>query len=319
MNILIPSPIKKITFSLEDQVDFPLYIKRDELIHPYISGNKWRKLSIHIASILKSNAPKIATCGGPWSNHLLAAASAAHIHGIKIVGFVRGDYHLKSNPMLDQALNYGMELRFISNSDFTILQANPQAFLLKSNMNGCHYIPFGGDDEMGQEGCQAIVSEVLDQNLRPDIWLIPAGTGSTATGVISAINYPCRVYVFPAINRESEIEHLRQKLNLIHTVAEVRILPAHRCSFGRIDEALLSFLSAFYERTDILLDPLYNGKMFEALHLGALGELTKNSCVLAYHSGGLFGWSGIKARYSGRFDMSFLPDFINTEPDRTGP
>jgi 1-aminocyclopropane-1-carboxylate deaminase len=306
LKINIPSPIEKINFRYTDDLSYSFHIKRDDLIHFLISGNKWRKLSNHMTSQNVQECAGVVTCGGPWSNHILAAACATHERQIPIIGFVRGDYHRYVNHVLLKSKRLGMDLRFLSNTDFDKFVKKPQKFLASRNLEQYLYIPMGGDDENGQIGCQTIVKEVNQQGCRPDIWLVSAGKGTTASGMLSALDYPCQVYIFPAVNQPDEIRLLEQKFKSISSPAIFHIMKPHRCRFGSIDEQFLDFIRAFYLQTDILLDPVYNGKMMEAFFEQSKHVLHSKS-LMAYHSGGLFGWKGIEKRYEGRFDFTFLP------------
>ena len=230
-------------------------MKRDDLIHPFISGNKWRKLSHHIEHPNLISKKGLMTCGGPWSNHLLATASLGQSYSIKTIGLVRGTYHKFVNPILEQCSRFGMELHYLTNTVFNELKSKPNKVISELELTDYQFIPMGGDDISGQVGSQAIVHEVLVQDQRPDLWLMAAGTGATASGILTAIDYPCTVKVFPAINSIVEINKLKLRLSSINTRANLEYFEPHRCRFGAIDHELIDFVRSFQETTGILLDP----------------------------------------------------------------
>ena len=305
MSFLIPSPINQIDFSSSHGGDHTLSIKRDDLIHPLISGNKWRKLSLHIQQFPTTPQNGIVTFGGPWSNHLLATASACQIYEISSIGYVRGEYYKYVNPILLECLNLGMELRYLSNEDFDQAKSHMDDFATTENLADWSWLPMGGDDALGKQGIQQVVQEVLSTGLYPDVWLVASGTGATAAGILTALDYPCELLVYPAINQLEEIAKLNRKLMAIQSKATWKIANPHRCRFGAVDEVLIDFIRSFHSQTGVLLDPLYNGKMMESYF--RTNQQTDKQ-VIAYHSGGLVGWKGIAPKWSKRTDLSFLSD-----------
>lgn len=289
----IPSPLEKVDLYKDEKLNLSFYMKRDDLIHELVPGNKWRKLSEHIGHILKRDEIKsFVTCGGPYSNHLLAAAGVSSLLHIPCIGLIRGDYHKSINKLLQRAKSLGMELRFLSNQQYADLQSSPVETLTDLGLHAHYFIPMGGESDAGSKGCERIVEEIEHLDLRPDTYLIPAGTGTTATGVLSAISYACEVQVYPAIGRESELRLLHKKLSQIESKGRFQIMEAHRCKFGKVDDKLRLFINDFHKQTGILLDPLYNGKMMETFV-----ELQKSSVsgtTVAYHSGGAHGWEDLR-------------------------
>ena len=283
-----------------------LQIKRDDQINAYISGNKWRKTTLQLDHITRENLQGIITCGGPWSNHLLATAVAAHTRGIASLGVVRGDYYPDINPTLSFAMRMGMQLYFLPNKTYSEFIKNPGPLIAEKNWLDYYFVPPGGDNEAGVLGCQSIVTEVLESDSKPDIWLIPAGYGTTAAGVVSALDYPCEVWIYPAVSEKKEYARLLKKCNQLTSRASIRIMPPHRCSFGKLDQQLVDFIQDFYRQTDILLDPIYNGKML-ASFTTSYDDSLSDKHILAYHSGGLFGWTGMVHQYHRRHQFSFIP------------
>jgi len=292
--INIPSPTESLSYQYGEDKQVSFWMKRDDLIHPDIVGNKWRKISGYFDHFDTSDQKGIVTCGGPYSNHLLATAGACALYGIRCSGFIRGDYYKKENDMIGRMRTLGMSIHFLSNQDFDQLNIDPARILSQYELHDSLFVPMGGQSSMGEVGCRAIVNEVIDAQLRPDIWLVAAGTSTTASGIIQQINYPCEVWVYPAVDRKTnEIGALKAGLSKLNDQVEVQIMNPHRCRFGKVDDALVDFVDSFHRQTDILLDPLYNGKMMESFFSEYAGVLAERK-VLAYHSGGMAGWSGFK-------------------------
>ncbi|QQR98121.1 MAG: hypothetical protein IPK18_00860 [Sphingobacteriales bacterium] len=117
MNLLLPSPLEKLDIVLNNNVK--LYLKRDDLIHQYISGNKWRKLKYNISDLLKQKKQTILTVGGAFSNHIMATAAAANLHAINSIGIIRGEeLNVNSNDNLAFASAQGMQLFFVERNTY---------------------------------------------------------------------------------------------------------------------------------------------------------------------------------------------------------
>lgn len=276
----IPSPLESFTYQCNSTNKFTAYIKRDDKIHPLVTGNKWRKLQGHFDTY--DNQLPIVTCGGPHSNHLLATAGACHLLKYTCIGIVKGQHHRYLSARLQRAQKLGMELIFITNHDFRQLQQTPLEVLTKYDLAESHYIPMGGDTRHGETGCTAIIDEILAQGLRPDTIAVPAGTGRTCSAMLARLDYPCRLLVFPAISHPDEIKKLRVRLAAIASPAKFDLLPAHRCRFGKTDDTLRHFIEDFHHQTGIQLDEQYNGKMMEII----VNSDVDQQDILIYHSGG---------------------------------
>lgn len=285
----IPSPIESFSYTYDSTKKVSAYIKRDDLIHPFVMGNKWRKLEGFLYDL--EPGATVITCGGPHSNHLLATAGAGHLLGYKTVGFVRGQHHRYVSERLQQAIALGMHVIYLTNADFQLLQQNPTPVLEQYSLSEDTFIPMGGAADEGAIGCRTIIDEIVTAGYKPDTIVVPAGTGRTATAMLERLEAPCRLLVFPAISSVAEIEKLENRLSTIPSTASYELLPAHRCRFGKSDEKLRHFIHDFYTQTNIQLDEQYNGKMMDVL---LHGNLAISASWMIYHSGGT------------------LPDYLNS-------
>lgn len=105
---------------LEKKVE--LWVKRDDLIHPIISGNKWRKLKFILNQALIEGSHTIISMGGAYSNHLHALAYVGKQLNLSTVGYIRGERPTQWSPTLIDLEKWGMELRFVSRSEYSGLR-----------------------------------------------------------------------------------------------------------------------------------------------------------------------------------------------------
>jgi len=254
----LPSPLQKLPMEGMD-----LWMKRDDLIHPIISGNKWRKLKGFFRKIDRSKT--IITFGGAYSNHLPAAALAAKLHEMKIIGIVRGEeLNSKSNRFLKYCSEHGMELCFISRSEYRGLrERNWQIGDIDQNIPNHHVVlPEGGAGGHTKEGCAEIWEEIIKEFI-PDHLIISSGTGSTAYGILTAMsqNEKTMVHVISAV-RGAE-----QEMNSVCTYAEANGIAVNWVNesfggFGKTTLELLDESEKFQSQTGIQLDPNYNAKLW---------------------------------------------------------
>lgn len=297
----IHSPLQEIFPSFPGEVR--VFLKRDDLLHPEIQGNKWRKLAPFIRG-MGSNKKGIISFGGPFSNHLHALASAGKLYSFPTIGIVRGltaDIH---NPTLSHAQQCGMQVFPVPKRDYEVLkkaglQELYQYLSLSVAKDFC-ILPEGGDTIEALVSCRDIAVEIMAQ-LPQEAGLlryfcVPAGTGCTASGLIAGATGHAKTLVFPAaaygVDRNSILEKLSAagfQNNFDFEIVD-GIIPG---KFAQMTDELLAFCQAFFENTNILLDPIYTSKMMFKLYAMLSQQLfPPGSCVVALHTGGLQGWAG---------------------------
>lgn len=285
MNIY--SPEHKIDHPLYVSKDVEVYFKRDDMIHPFISGNKWRKLKYLIRKAQAEDKKTLVTFGGAWSNHLLATASAGAMYGFKTVAFVRGE-NVK-NPVLDMCRLFGMELRFVSREDYKNKRG---LFDLIDNKQGYFFIDEGGASIEATYGCQEIVAELHEKY---DHIFCAAGTGTTAAGLAQglALHQPlAKLHVIPVLKNGNfileEISNLKAPTELVELHTEY-----HFGGYAKTKPHLIDFIRQFIRTTGIMIEPTYTGKVIYALHdLISNDSFEPNSKILMVHTGGLTGLLG---------------------------
>ncbi|RMF67526.1 MAG: pyridoxal-phosphate dependent enzyme, partial [Alphaproteobacteria bacterium] len=171
-----PSPLRRVRLPWTEAADIALWLKRDDLLHPHISGNKWRKLAPNLEAAVAAGHHRLLTFGGAYSNHLAAVAAAGRLLGFETVGIVRGERIEPLNPTLAFAERQGMQLHFLSRSEFR-LRKKPDAWPeWQARFGPCCILPEGGSNDLAVRGCTAIAREVEATGLRPDWWVVAAGT-----------------------------------------------------------------------------------------------------------------------------------------------
>lgn len=270
MPFLTPSPVQKLVVKPE----LDLYIKRDDLIHPIVSGNKWRKLQGFFQILAPGE--HITTFGGAFSNHLPAAAFAAKHFGHPITGVVRGEeLNASSNDLLKYCQAQGMALEFVSRSAFRSLR--------ESGWTGYsgRVLPEGGAGSHAMEGCGAIWKELAHE---PDHLVLASGTGTTVSGILAAMPPHCKtqVHVVSAVKGAHKECAVVQQQALAKQIALHWEDETHFGGFGKWSPSLLEEAENFEQTTGIPLDPNYNAKVWAYLQRTSL-----QGKVVWIHTGGV--------------------------------
>ena len=178
----VHSPIQEIKDNLLESKRIQLFIKRDDLIHPLVSGNKWRKLKYNLLAAKEAEQSTILTFGGAFSNHIYATAAAGKVFGFKTIGIIRGEKITPLNPTLAFAEQSGMELHFITRSDYRKKDRPDFQQTLRQQFGDFYLVPEGGTNTLAMKGCAELVEEVARQLPElPDYWCAACGTGGTVS------------------------------------------------------------------------------------------------------------------------------------------
>lgn len=275
-------------------------MKREDLLHPQVSGNKLRKLKYNLLNAQADGLRRVATFGGAYSNHIAATAAAAQILGLKSVGIIRGDElaidvskTLSHNPTLSFAHSCGMELRFVSREVYRQKQHSSfKAQLFAHYGNDLYIIPEGGTNEQAIKG----TAEILTQNEKQtySIIAVAGGTGGTAAGIIESSLPGQEVWVYSALKGDflkEEISKFTQRTNF-------KVFSEDRFGgYAKFNAALVAYMNQGYRETGIPLDPVYTSKMMYALEQQVeSGVISRETRILAIHTGGLQGIAGFNKR-----------------------
>ncbi|MEY8848053.1 1-aminocyclopropane-1-carboxylate deaminase/D-cysteine desulfhydrase [Psychroserpens sp. XS_ASV72] len=273
------------------QLENHLFILPDYLNHPFISGNKLRKLKYNVLEAKKQKKETLLTFGGAYSNHIAAVAYAGKEYGFKTVGVIRGEEladSISQNPTLTFAQNCGMEFKFVSREQYR--NKNNPLFLnqLKEAFHNIYVLPEGGTNALAVKGCEEILEEA---DAKFDYICCPVGTGGTISGLINSSFKHQKIIGFPALKGDflnKEITKFAAKTNW-----ELN-LDYHFGGYAKVTDALIAFINTFKLQYNIPLDPIYTGKMmFGICDMIQKGYFDENAKILAVHTGGLQGIAGM--------------------------
>lgn len=281
-----------------DAIDLPmlrekgvsLFLRREDLLFPQLSGNKYRKLKYNLEEARRLGHRRLLTFGGAYSNHIHATAAAGPLYGFETVGLIRGEELAGRplNPTLEDARMAGMELVFLSRAAYARrAEAEFQAACLE-RYGPAYLLPEGGTNDLAVRGCAEILQPEDEQY---DLICCPVGTGGTLAGLVRGAAPHQQVLGYPALKAEG----LKAQLaSLIPGDRWALSGHSHFGGYGRVTAGLVAFINDFREQTGIALDPVYTGKMMHAI-LGEVGSgrIAPGSTVLAIHTGGLQGIRGM--------------------------
>ncbi|MDD2758878.1 MAG: pyridoxal-phosphate dependent enzyme [Methylomonas sp.] len=287
---LAPSPLQRLQDEVFSNHGVECWIKRDDLLHPVISGNKWRKLKAILDEALRIGTDTVVSMGGAHSNHLHALAYAGKCLGLKTMAYVRGERPGTLNPTLRDLLAWDMELRFVSRSVYRELRNYKAHDSLPDLRAGQYWLPEGGATELALKGVAEIVREI---DIDYDVLAVACGTGTTLAGLIAVL--PAKTYAlgFAALKGggflNDDVERLLMGLPVERREWQI-LLDYHFGGFGKTPPALLDFIRQFQSRHAVALEPIYTGKMFYGLYdLVQKGHFRAGQRIVALHTGGLQG------------------------------
>ncbi|WP_147678428.1 1-aminocyclopropane-1-carboxylate deaminase/D-cysteine desulfhydrase [Algibacter pacificus] len=288
-------------FQLENSVNqrlhFPnsngveVYLKREDAIHGFVSGNKYRKLKYNLFEAEKLGFKTLLTFGGAYSNHIAAVASAGELLGFKTIGVIRGEElfdKIESNPTLNYAQQCGMQFKFVSREVYRNKISDDFLNNLKEEFQDFYTIPEGGTNALAVKGCEEILT-ASDEAF--DYICCAVGTGGTISGLINKSKPNQQVLGFPALKGDFLQQDISKFAKKNHWKL---IFDYHFGGYAKINVELISFINRFKTENNIQLDPVYTGKMmFGIFDLIEKKQFPKGSKILAIHTGGLQGIPGM--------------------------
>ncbi|MEO8237167.1 MAG: pyridoxal-phosphate dependent enzyme [Flavobacterium sp.] len=279
-------------------IDFPngisLAVKREDLIHPFVSGNKFRKLKYNLLQAKAENKETLLTFGGAFSNHIAAVAYAGKEQGFKTIGVIRGEElfdKIEENPTLKFAQENGMQFEFVSRVDYRL--KNEVSFLekLKEKFGNFYLVPEGGTNELAVKGCEEILTA---EDTVFNYVCCAVGTGGTISGLINSVAPNQKILGFLALKGDFLKDEIRifAKKNNWDLISDY-----HFGGYGKINVELIEFINAFFDKNKVPLDPIYTGKMFfGVIDLIHKNYFPANSKILLIHTGGLQGIEGMNLK-----------------------
>ena len=293
-NIITPN--QNVTLVLPKGIS--LTIKREDLLHPFVSGNKFRKLKYNLIEAQNQNHKTVLTFGGAYSNHIAAVAYAAQALGFQSIGVIRGDElvsKIEENPTLSFAKKSGMQFEFVSRE--TYRERNSSSYLneLESKHPPFYLIPEGGTNELAVQGCEEIITPA---DTEFNYICCAVGTGGTIAGLINSSLPHQKVLGFPAL----KADYLQDEICIFAKKQGWKLLNNyHFGGYGKVTTELIQFINDFLQQTNIPLDPIYTGKMiYGILDLIENDYFPEDSKILAIHTGGLQGIEGMNQKLTNK-------------------
>jgi 1-aminocyclopropane-1-carboxylate deaminase len=271
-----------------------LVIKREDLIHPFVSGNKFRKLKYNLLQAKAENQSTLLTFGGAYSNHIAAVGYAGKENGFQTIGIIRGDElgdKIESNPTLKFAQECGMQFEFVSRETYRLKTEATYLEQLQQKYGSFYLIPEGGTNAFAIQGCEEILTP---EDASFDFVACAIGTGGTISGLINSVLPHQKVLGFPALKGDFLQDEIR---NFVHQDNWELITDYHFGGYGKVTNELIDWINQFYEQTQIPLDPVYTGKMvFGIVDLITKNYFPENAKILLIHTGGLQGIQGMNLK-----------------------
>ena len=285
-------PVTPIEDPLLDNRNIRLDVKRLDLIHPYISGNKWFKLKYNLQKAKAEAYSTILTFGGAYSNHIAATAAAAKLIGFQSIGIIRGEEVIPHNPILRFAIEHGMALHFISREEYRRKSDPEYPKALAEKFGRCYIVPEGGANYEGLLGCTEILSE-SDKSY--DYICCACGTGTTLAGLVLAVKEEKPEFlgfsVLKGMDFQKEMDRYFEwmgRANKDHPNWEI-IREYHFGGYAKKNADLERFVEWFSKEKQIPAEPVYTGKLFYGIFdLIEKNYFPKGSSILVMHTGGVF-------------------------------
>ena len=288
--------VQEIIDPFLDNKGVQLFIQRDDLLHPEVSGNKFRKLKYNISHAIDQGYETILTFGGAYSNHIAATAAAAKLANLKSIGLIRGEEQIPLNHTLQTAVDNGMELHYVSRADYRRKQE--EAFLeeVKSKFGSVFIIPEGGTNQLAIIGVAEMKADWKEEY---DFITVPFGSGGTSAGIYSVLEKQ-QLLIFSALKGDNVGDEFQSVLteNQIADNGNWEMMNQyHFGGYAKVKPELVDFVNEFKKNHEIQLDLIYNGKMLFGLY-----DLIKNDYfpreikLLAIHTGGVQGNKGMVER-----------------------
>jgi len=296
--LTLPTPCQLLQHST--LFGMPVWVKRDDLVHPVVSGNKYRKLKYALIKIAEmsrqaGHVPCLVTMGGTWSNHVHATAYAAHALGYQSLALIRGHEGMHS-AMLDDCLERGMQIQFVDRVNYRRLRDDPmhRSTLTESGENQ-YWLPEGGSDPSALQG----VAELIDElPFIPDVMLVGCGTAATLAGLL--VGLKGRSFVFgiavlqDAAYLRAEVSRLLEQAGYPNYQNYVLRTDFHHGGYAKVSPELRQFCNEFMAQCRVPIEPVYTGKVFFALRrLIQSGDIHPDQRVMVLHTGGLQGARGL--------------------------
>ena len=271
-----------------------LFIRREDLIHPFVSGNKFRKLKYNLEQAQKEKHCSLLTFGGAFSNHIAATAFAGKKIGFETIGVIRGEElasKIQENPTLKFAKECGMKFEFVSREKYKTKDSKEFISELAQKFGSFYLIPEGGTNDLAVKGCEEILT---DRDSDYDFICCSIGTGGTIAGLINRSFSHQKVLGFPSLKGDFLKEDICKFVTNTNWDINSKY---HFGGYAKVSDELIFFMNNFYSKYKILLDPIYTGKLvFGVIDLISKNYFPLHSKILIIHTGGVQGIAGMNLK-----------------------
>lgn len=278
--------------------DVNVLMKRIDLVHPIISGNKWYKMKYNIIELDRLGIDTLLTFGGAFSNHIHATAEAGKIFGFKTIGLIRGEEHLPLNSTLKSAVDSGMELHYVNRTKFRKRDSKDFLAEVGNNFGNVYILPVGGTNSIALKGCKEIVEQI---DIDYDYICSASGSGGTFAGIVAGLNGNKMGIAFPALKGGEFLKEVISDLVFEYSGEHYSNWSLntdfHFGGFAKLTKELIEFTKEFEKLNGFELDYIYTNKMmFGIAELIKNGFFKSGETIVAIHSGGLQGNLGMGDR-----------------------
>jgi len=305
------SRLQKISHPLFEKYQLSVSIKRDDCIHPIISGNKWRKLKFNLHYAKAHQYTGVVSFGGSFSNHIHALAYVCQQHGLKSVAIIRGEKEYAGNFTLSIAQKWGMELSFVDRKTYRLRENKDYLAELQLAYPNYLIVPEGGSNALALRGVGEIITE-LNHQCEFDTLLTPVGSGGTLAGLIKADNSQHNLLGISVLKQDGYLEQqVNSLLGHSSNYSNWQILSEFHCGgYAKFNKEDVQKILSFNQQTGFLFEPVYSGKMILALlDLIEQGYFPKGHRIVLLHTGGLQGLGGLIERGLLNADDWIIPAF----------
>lgn len=267
LSVRLPSPLAELHDERIETHGVRLYLKRDDLIHPEMPGNKWRKLKFNLVAAREQGHTRLLTFGGAFSNHIRAVAAAGHRLGFATVGVVRGEEHKPLNESLADAVRWDMRLTYLDRDTYRRKNDPAVVALLVDQFGPCYVVPEGGSNARGVRGCAELPAEI-DTGF--DVIICASGTGGTLAGIAAGLDKSTRQAVGFAVLKggrflDDEVRRLQREAFGSVTANWSIDYDFHFGGYAKRTAMLDEFIADFKVRHSVELDWVYEAKMMHGL------------------------------------------------------
>lgn len=289
-----PSPLQLIQDRWLHEKGVQLYLKRDDLLHPQVQGNKWRKLKYNLVRTKELGKDTLLTFGGPYSNHIYATAAAAKLFGFKNIGIIRGEEPIELSYTLKFAVNQGTQLIYVDRATYRNKDDENYLRRLQQQYPNAYMVPEGGTNQYALRGVAELVGEI---DISFDYLCSACGTGGTLAGMVAGLKGEKQLIGFSSLKGDDALTGQINRLIQDYTGETYHNYSVnfdyHFGGYAKVKPELVGFIKTFKAQHGVQLEPVYTGKMlFGIYNLIKQGYFPKGSTIIAVHTGGLQGLSG---------------------------